>query len=50
MVAMKGKETEKEIAALKNFEKKIKIIKNSRFELPQKSGVRSIIVLQKCFT
>jgi 16S rRNA (guanine527-N7)-methyltransferase len=50
LVAMKGKETEKEIAALKNLEKKIKIIKNSRFELPQKSGARSIIVLQKCFT
>jgi 16S rRNA (guanine527-N7)-methyltransferase len=50
LVAMKGKETEKEIAALKSLEKKIKVIKNIRFELPQKSGARSIIVLKKCFT
>jgi 16S rRNA (guanine527-N7)-methyltransferase len=50
LVAMKGKETEKEIAALKSLEKKIKVIKNIRFELPQKSGARSIIVIQKCFT
>ena len=50
LVAMKGKETEKEIASLKSLEKKIKVIKNIRFELPQKSGARSIIVLKKCFT
>jgi len=50
LIAMKGKETEKEIVTLKNIEKKIKVIKNSQFELPQKSGTRSIIVLQKCFT
>jgi len=50
LVAMKGKETKKEIAALKSFEKKIKVIKNNQFELPQKNGARSIIVLQKCFT
>jgi 16S rRNA (guanine527-N7)-methyltransferase len=50
LVAMKGKETEKEIAALKGFETKTKVIKNCRYELPQKSGDRSIIVLQKCFT
>jgi len=50
LVAMKGKETEKEIAALKSLEKKIKVIKKIPFDLPQKSGARSIIVLQKCFT
>jgi 16S rRNA (guanine527-N7)-methyltransferase len=50
LVAMKGKETEKEIAALKSLEKKIKVVQNIRFELPQKSGARSIIVLKKCFT
>jgi 16S rRNA (guanine527-N7)-methyltransferase len=50
LIAMKGKNTEKEISALKSMETKIKVIKKSKFELPQKSGARSIIVLQKCFT
>lgn len=50
MIAMKGKETEKEISEVKILEKKLKLIKNSCFELPQKSGLRSIIVFQKCFT
>ena len=34
----------------KIFENKIKIISKKEFQLPQKSGSRSIIVLQKCFT
>jgi 16S rRNA (guanine527-N7)-methyltransferase len=50
LIAMKGKNTEKEISALKSMETKIKVIKKSQFELPLKSGARSIIVLQKCFT
>jgi 16S rRNA (guanine527-N7)-methyltransferase len=50
LIAMKGKETEKEISEVKILEKKLKLIKNSCFELPQKSGLRSIIVFQKCFT
>ena len=48
IIAMKGKETEKEISELKNF--KTKLIKKCQFELPQKSGARSIVFLQKCFT
>ena len=50
MVAMKGKEIEKEISEAEILKKKVKLIKKSFFELPQKSGLRSILVFKKCFT
>jgi len=50
LVAMKGKWREKEFSFLKKLENKIKMVRKKEFELPLKSGSRSIVVFQKCFT
>jgi len=50
MVAMKGRETDAEIEKTKVALPEIKIVQKTEFELPGKSGSRSILVLQKCFT
>ena len=50
LIAMKGKEIEKEINSLNKFENKIKMISKIKHDLPLKSGSRSILVFQKCFT
>jgi 16S rRNA (guanine527-N7)-methyltransferase len=50
LVALKGGEIEKELSSLQKHENKIKMISKNKFELPLKSGSRSIVVFQKCFT
>ena len=50
LVAMKGRGIEKELSSLRKLENKIKMISKKEFELPLKSGSRSIVVFQKCFT
>ncbi len=50
LIAMKGAETVEEEAALKEIEKNIKFIEKKEYELPKKSGSRSLLILQKCFT